>query len=140
APGETPEHALATGEEWQAVVLIRDDPRFEGFDLSHGSFEVTGKFLGWHTPTHSFQRIAAVVESYRGRLESAAERVAPSPWCVESMNDSASMGDYTRWIDECLDAVVAASLPEALDVEGILQLWLVPNDFPWAGYSRLNGK
>jgi len=139
SPADVPADVIGVGARWEAVAHIGDDPRFAEFEFNEGAFSVIGKYQKSFRPAASAPPVASIVESYSGRLESSVERVDPDPWCLEEFSESTSMELYTRWIEECLDSVVAASLPTAMDLHGVHQLQLVRDDFPWSGRSRLTG-
>lgn len=122
--------AVAPGMVWSGESHFSHDVRFEGLEMQPAPFEVVGTFDGWIS-TGDGKAAAQVVEHYSGRLESALARITPEAWCLEETVDE-SFEYYIRWLDQCLEAVVQASLPTAMDVEGTTHIWLMPGDFPWA--------
>src|SRR5690606_8657918 len=109
-------------------------------DFSRGRLAVTGEYRELLRPDASGPAVASIVESYAGRLESAFEFAEPNPRCYEELDESATFEDYLFWLEECFEAMMAASLPTAMDMEGFHQLLLVEGDFPWGGSSRLVGE
>lgn len=140
SPADAPADPIEVGGRWESVTRVSDDPRFEGLELRHGTFTVTGEYQQALRPDAMAPPVASILETYRGRLESAVERVEPLPWCMEEPDETASFDTYLRWIDECLESVVAASLPSAMALEGTHRLLLVHDDFPWGGHSNQVGR
>ena len=138
-PADAPSGPIGVGERWQSVANLEGEPRFEEMEFGLGELTVAGEYQEILRPEPGGPAVASIVERYAGRLLSSAERIEPEPWCFEEMDESAGADEFMRWIDECLNAVVAAVLPTGMDVEGVHQLLLVPGDFPWGGRSALKG-